>query len=207
MPPRSPIPITKSSVAMPCWAWGIGLRRRKGKYIYLILKYLHYYVPKCTNWIDRAHRGAGEENGKNLSSQFFSTMTITKTPTRKERRLRRLPVYRHKGVPKGFSTTATPFPYGDSPLLPPPGLRPPLRVLRRTEHCAPLTRHGLAFSQPSKGLATPPARGTVLDSAVQESACYEIIAIPLSEILYCQYKMFQDCHFLVHPALHWLSLD
>ena len=35
----------------------------------------------------------------------------------------------------------------------------PLRVLRRTEHCAPLTRHGLAFSQPSKGLATPPTLG------------------------------------------------
>ena len=26
-------------------------------------------------------------------------------------------------------------------------------------HCAPLTRHGLAFSQPSKGLATPPNLG------------------------------------------------
>ena len=40
-------------------------------------------------------------------------------------------------------------------------LRAPLRVLRRTEYCAPLTRHGLALSQPSKGLATPPVRGTV----------------------------------------------
>ena len=42
------------------------------------------------------------------------------------------------------------------PLRPPPGLRPPYRVLRRAEHCAPLTRHGLAFSQPSEDLATPP---------------------------------------------------
>ena len=43
----------------------------------------------------------------------------------------------------------------------PSALRAPLRVLRRTEHCAPLTRHGLAFSQPSKDLVTPPVRGTV----------------------------------------------
>ena len=47
------------------------------------------------------------------------------------------------------------------PSCTPSALRAPYRVLRRTEHCAPLTRHGLAFSQPSKGLATPPARGTV----------------------------------------------
>ena len=35
----------------------------------------------------------------------------------------------------------------------------PYRVLRRAGHCAPLTRHGLAFSQPSKDLATPPNLG------------------------------------------------
>ena len=50
-------------------------------------------------------------------------------------------------------------------LLYPSALRAPYRGLRRAEHCAPLTRYGLAFSQPSKGLATPPARGTVQDSA------------------------------------------
>ena len=43
------------------------------------------------------------------------------------------------------SHSFTPFPYGS------------LAGLRRTEHYAPLTRYGLAFSQPSKDLATPPA--------------------------------------------------
>ena len=47
------------------------------------------------------------------------------------------------------SHSFTPSPYGS------------LAGLRRTEHCAPLTRHGLAFSQPSKDLATPPAWGRV----------------------------------------------
>ena len=32
----------------------------------------------------------------------------------------------------------------------------PYRVLRRTEHCAPLTRYGLPLRQPSKDLVTPP---------------------------------------------------
>jgi hypothetical protein len=35
----------------------------------------------------------------------------------------------------------------------------PYRVLRRAEHCTPLARHGLAFSQPSIDLATPPNLG------------------------------------------------
>ena len=47
------------------------------------------------------------------------------------------------------SHSFTPSPYGS------------LAGLRRTEHCAPLTRHGLAFSQPYKDLVTPPARGRV----------------------------------------------
>ena len=53
------------------------------------------------------------------------------------------------------------------------------------------------LANPLKASLRPPARGTV-----QESAGNAIIAIPLSEILYCQYTMFQDCHFVVHPALH-----
>ena len=84
----------------------------------------------------------------------------------------------HLATPEGTFPLVPPphFVLVTTPLVPPPGLRPPYRVLRRAEHCAPLTRYGLAFSQPSKGLATPPARGTVLDSAVQESA---IIAVRL----------------------------
>ena len=35
----------------------------------------------------------------------------------------------------------------------------PYRVLRRAEHCTPLARHGLAFSQPSNSLARPPTLG------------------------------------------------
>ena len=66
--------------------------------------------------------------------------------------------------------SSTPPPLLFVPLVPcpsctPSALRAPYRALRRAEHCAPLTRYGLAFSQPSKGLATPPARGTVQDSA------------------------------------------
>ena len=60
------------------------------------------------------------------------------------------------------SHSFTPSPYGS------------LAGLRRTEHCAPLTRHGLAFSQPSKDLATPPAWGRVQTPLSSVSIAYPL---------------------------------
>ena len=62
---------------------------------------------------------------------------------------------------KSFQS-CTPSPYGS------------LAGLRRTEHCAPLTRHGLAFSQPSKDFATPPAWGESADDYVECIHCISL---------------------------------